>query len=120
MAVACMPYAMAMTPDLASIWIDTSTTTWVLDGQQLEKAGKPPTQSFLGSQNQSFTWNKQLAKLWSFVLVEAALKSIPNGHAQRQFATEGCTQYASVELRLNQPNGGLRKGNIVSLTHQRR
>ena len=55
MAVACMPYAMAMTPDLASIWIDTSTTTWVLDGQQLEKAGKPPTQSFLGSQNQSFT-----------------------------------------------------------------
>jgi hypothetical protein len=55
MAVACMTYAMAMTPVLASIWISTGTTTWVLDGQQLEKAGKPPTQSFLGSQNQSFT-----------------------------------------------------------------
>jgi len=34
-------------------WYEYST--WVLDGQQLEKAGKPPTQSFLGSQNQSFT-----------------------------------------------------------------
>lgn len=59
-----------------------------------------------------------LAKFWSFVLVKAALEGLTDRQPNRQVASEGGAQHMAVELGLHQPNGGIRKRNVVGFGHQ--